>query len=195
MLCFVTNFHNNVINCYSYCFEPQDAREALAAVRGGTHTAELRVMSDPTAAASAAEQPASLLQQRSVQAPPSHQRQQQQQHSKPDHSVQLQQQQQLLQQATSLQESQSVLASSSSGGSSSSSRLPEIKIPWQVGTTLSALSVVPERGRPDHAVLWVALNRKIEWHPTWEPGSKSEMAVTDKVGHALSLSIQFKVHI
>jgi hypothetical protein len=83
-------------------------------------------------------------------------------------------------------------AAASSSSSSSSSRLPEIKVPWQVGTTLSALRVVPERGRPDHAVLWVALNRKIEWYPTWDPGAKSEMAVADKVRHGQSCSLRMR---
>jgi hypothetical protein len=104
---------------------------------------------------------------------------QQQQHAKHERSVppQQQQQQQMLQQQSSCQES----PAAASGGSSSSSQFPEIKVAWQVGSAVSALSVVPERSRRDHAVLWVALNRKIEWYPTWEPGTKSEMAVAEKV--------------
>jgi hypothetical protein len=93
----------------------------------------------------------------------------------PPQQQQQQQQQHLLQQQSSGQGSQAAASSSSS------SHFPEIKVAWQVGAAVSALSVVPERNRRDHAVLWVALNRKIEWYPTWEPGTKSEMAVAEKV--------------
>jgi hypothetical protein len=165
-------------SCYVIFCVLQDAREALAAVRAGTHKAGLRVMPDSAAAAPQAARQAhqTLLQpQRSVPLPK--QQQQQQQHER---SVPLQQQQQqLLQQQSSGQE----LPAAAGSSSSSSSRFPEIKVAWQVGSATSALSVVPERSRSDHAVLWVALNRKIEWYPSWEPGTKSEMAVAEKVRH------------
>jgi hypothetical protein len=156
----------------------QDAREGLAAVRAGTHTAGLRVLSDSAAAAPARQAHSALQLQRSL--PVQKQQQQQQQQQQHERSVPLQQQQQqLLQQQSSGQEP---LATASSGSSSSSSsNFPEIKVAWQVGAAVSALSVVPERSRRDHAVLWLALNRKIEWYPTWEPGTKSEMAVAEKV--------------
>lgn len=93
--------------------------------------------------------------------PQPHQQQQQQpQH----HHQQVEQQLQLQQSCTAGPEPNS---------------LPDIKL--QIGSSLTALALVPgpQGSGLKEVVLWVGLNRKVEFYPTWKP--KTELALSDKV--------------